>query len=61
MIDELLKDIEELQKINKKLAEIKKPNSEYIKKKVNDIFPSDIWEEKRKTYLNDLNNILSTL
>ena len=60
MINELIKSIEELQEINKKLAEIRKPDSEYIKEKVNEIFPAEKWEAKRKNYLNEINNILST-
>ena len=60
LINELIKSIEELQEINKKLAEIRKPDSEYIKEKVNEIFPAEKWEAKRKNYLNEINNILST-
>ena len=40
MVSEILKDMDELQRIERELTEIRRPNSDYIRRKIAEVFPN---------------------
>lgn len=61
MVNELIKDLEKLEEVNRQIEEIRKPDSDYIKTKVEEIFGTEKWNRRRAEQNKELEKIFATL